>query len=229
MSNGPVPTLGNISIRRNQGLVARDNSLVARGLQDTAQLGKPSAEDVFARGLAYHEKGDYDKAIAEYTEAIRLDQSYAKAYYYWGLAYRSKRDYEKAITDYTEAVRLDPTDAEVYNKRGIAYHATGDYDKAIADHTEAIRLNRQTPRGITGGAAPTTTKMTTAMPLWTHRSQATRVQGTIGRGVRSPEKDDPVPTLGTEMLPNVGTGSSFSGDRYSASYCPLNPSRLASM
>jgi len=38
---------------------------------------KAEAVDAFERGDSYAEKGDYDKAIADYTEAIRLDPKYA--------------------------------------------------------------------------------------------------------------------------------------------------------
>ena len=59
-------------------------------------------------GRAYAKKGDYDKAIADYTEAIRLDPKNAEAYCNRGHAYEEKGDYDKAIADCTEAIRLDP-------------------------------------------------------------------------------------------------------------------------
>ena len=43
------------------------------------------------RGHAYINKGDYDRAIADYTEAIRLDPKYAIAYGNRGKAYRQGR------------------------------------------------------------------------------------------------------------------------------------------
>jgi tetratricopeptide (TPR) repeat protein len=37
-------------------------------------------------------KADYDRAIADYTEAIRLDPTFARAYYNRGFAKRAKGD-----------------------------------------------------------------------------------------------------------------------------------------
>jgi len=94
----------------------------------------------FNRGLEFSRKGEYDKAIAAYTEAIRLNPRNSDAYVNRGVVYAKKRDYDKAIADYNEAIRLSPTDADAYNNRGTAYHRKGDYEKSIADITEAIRL-----------------------------------------------------------------------------------------
>jgi tetratricopeptide (TPR) repeat protein len=50
--------------------------------------------------------GNLDKVIAEYTEAIRVDPGFAKAYYTRGGAWESKREYDRACADFNEAVRL---------------------------------------------------------------------------------------------------------------------------
>jgi len=71
------------------------------------------AVDAYNRGIAYAEKADYDRAIADYTEAIRLDPKLAEAYCSRGAAYgRGKSEYDKAIDDLTEAIRLNPKYAD---------------------------------------------------------------------------------------------------------------------
>ena len=53
-------------------------------------------------------RASYDKAIADFTEAIRLDPKDADAYCNRARAYYSKGEYDKAIADYSEAIRLNP-------------------------------------------------------------------------------------------------------------------------
>jgi Flp pilus assembly protein TadD len=93
------------------------------------------------RGFAYNRKGDYDRAIQDYNEAIRLNPNEAFAYDARGRAYRNKGDYDHAIQDYSEAIHLNPNLKYVYNNRGEAYDHKGDYDRAIQNYNEAIRLN----------------------------------------------------------------------------------------
>jgi tetratricopeptide (TPR) repeat protein len=99
------------------------------------------AKVYYDRGVAASNRKEYDIAITEYTEAIRLNPNYTDAYYNRGIAYYSKRNYDRAITDYTEAIRLNPNFANAYYGRGVAYRNKGDYNRAITDYTEAIRLN----------------------------------------------------------------------------------------
>ena len=102
-----------------------------------------SAEDYFNKAHDLINLINPYAAIANYTEAIRLNPLYVEAYVNRGKALYTKGDRGRAIADFDEAIRLDPQCAEAYNNRGDAYGDKGDLDKAIADYTEAIRLNPQ--------------------------------------------------------------------------------------
>ena len=93
------------------------------------------------RGLAWHEKGEWDNAIKDYVEAIRLDPKYAPAFINRGNARQNLKEYDKAIQDYDGAIRLDPKDAVPFINRGNAWRNLKEYNKAIKDYDEAIRLN----------------------------------------------------------------------------------------
>jgi tetratricopeptide (TPR) repeat protein len=58
------------------------------------------------RGNALSKKGDDNKAIIDYDEAIRLDPKFAPAYNDRGLVWYRKGDYDKAIADYDEVVSI---------------------------------------------------------------------------------------------------------------------------
>ena len=102
----------------------------------------------------WYDKKDYEKAIADYSEAIRLDPTYVLAFNNRGAPGHDKTDYDKAIADFSEAIRLDPKDAVAYDNRGIAWYDKKDYDRAIADYNEAIRLDPKYVRDSSTAVTP---------------------------------------------------------------------------
>jgi tetratricopeptide (TPR) repeat protein len=114
------------------------STLIESGLETPARRAK--AYDY--RGIAYANRHDYDRAIVDFSEAIRLDPKDAYAYSNRGNAYNDKGDHERAIPDLNEAIRLDPKFADAYNNRCWARFLMGlDLDQALADCTEALRLS----------------------------------------------------------------------------------------
>ena len=96
------------------------------------------------RGSAWLAKGDADKAIADYSEAIRLNPQDLGSYGNRAFALLRKGETEKAIADGNEMIRLDPKNPAGYSDRGLAWLAQGNFGKALEDCREAVRLD---PKG----------------------------------------------------------------------------------
>ena len=93
------------------------------------------------RGIAYKAKDDYDRAIADYTDAIRLDPKNDTAYDRRGDAYRAKGDFDHAIADYGEAIRLRSVHAPPTGMTAAKRHTKRrPPDRVIVDHNKAIKL-----------------------------------------------------------------------------------------
>jgi tetratricopeptide (TPR) repeat protein len=99
-------------------------AFVMTGCASTAQTTNraDSAVAYYNRGVAYFEKGDWDNAIAEFTEAIRLKPDFASAYYnlsaaYYnrGVVYAEKEDYARARADWEKVLEIDPNHAGARN------------------------------------------------------------------------------------------------------------------
>ena len=93
------------------------------------------------RGLEYSKEKEYDRAISDYNEAIRIDPGDALFFNQRGSAFLQKGDYDRAIQEFSEAIELNPNDARSFSRRGDVYETENDYDRAIADYNEAIRLD----------------------------------------------------------------------------------------
>jgi tetratricopeptide (TPR) repeat protein len=61
------------------------------------------------RAIELRQRGDYDKAIADYSEALRINGELSGAYTGRGLAYEGKAELEKAKADYRKALTLTLT------------------------------------------------------------------------------------------------------------------------
>ena len=93
------------------------------------------------RGVRHFHKQALDKAIADQTEAIRLNPTFSDAYQERGIVYFAIGEYDRAIADQSEAIRLNPDNPDPYVNRGANYRKKQEYDKALEDYATAIRLD----------------------------------------------------------------------------------------
>lgn len=104
----------------------------------TSQL---TAQRHLERGLDHSEKGELERAIADYTLAIDLEPDHADSFVCRGAARKDAGDLDGAVADYERAIELDPDNAVAFNNRGAVRHERGDLDGAIADYSRAIDLD----------------------------------------------------------------------------------------
>ena len=87
------------------------------------------------------EQKNYDKDIADLTEAIKNNPNDSKLYYKRARVYYELQQYDKAITDLNKAIEINPNDVNAYGGRAANYVELKQYDKSIADYSQVIKIN----------------------------------------------------------------------------------------
>lgn len=72
-----------------------------------------SSKRIFTQANSYYEKGEYDKAIAEYDKIIASGKVSANLYYNLAGAYFKSGELGEAILNYKRALSLAPRDADI--------------------------------------------------------------------------------------------------------------------
>ena len=93
------------------------------------------------RGVAYERRGEYDLALADFNQAIRLDPKNAFALRNRGDYYLAQGDVTHAMEDFNQAVAISPKFPELLVSRGNAYMVNGDFAHALPDYDQALALN----------------------------------------------------------------------------------------
>jgi tetratricopeptide (TPR) repeat protein len=145
VSSAPVTaqTQQQLSWCNGEGTTEQQITGCTAAIESGRFTGKGLATAFIRRGAGYFDEMEYDRAIQDMGEAIRLDPQNPDAFYNRALAYKNKSQYDRAIQDFDQAIKLDPNSAEAFNSRGEAYDIKGQVERAIQDFDQAIRLNPQ--------------------------------------------------------------------------------------
>lgn len=90
------------------------------------------------RANEMREMGDFQGALLDYNEAIRLNALNAEAYLNRGITREKMKQPDTARVDYSKAIQIDPSMSAAYIQRGLVSIDKNDPKGAIADFSEAI-------------------------------------------------------------------------------------------
>jgi tetratricopeptide (TPR) repeat protein len=103
---------------------------------------KWSAEAYAERGAVERDQHDYQAAIKDLTESIRLNESNPLAYSRRGYVYLQTGQFREALTDLDRAIELEPNDVDYLN-RAIAYSAAGKLNEAVDELNSLLERDPQ--------------------------------------------------------------------------------------
>lgn len=120
----------------------------APGLADLEMVRAQCPTNSSALGVLsdyWQRKGDLERAISVWTDALALDPENSDFYRTRGLLYYFQGNQDRAVSDQTVAIRLDPTDAIARNNRGAALLKRGEWALAIDDLRAATQIDPKLP------------------------------------------------------------------------------------
>ena len=92
------------------------------------------------RGMAYFARSHYEKAIADFSESLRLDPKSYKSAYYEGVVCSVLRQHSRAVDAFTRSLEINPYQPYCLFRRGQAYFHMEDYPQALGDCEAALAL-----------------------------------------------------------------------------------------
>ncbi len=108
------------------------------------------------RGHYWYENNRPDKALEDYSAAIKIKTAFPEALKNRALIYLIKNDLPKALQDYNRYLEFmqscdngnksaEPRISDALGNRGLIYYRMGQYSKALIDLDLAIKLNPSNP------------------------------------------------------------------------------------
>jgi tetratricopeptide (TPR) repeat protein len=93
------------------------------------------------RGYAAATNQQFQDAINDYGEAIKINPEDARIYEQRAAVEMKLNDYDKALADYSEAIKLKPNEVRYYAYRSYIYEVKGDIKNSMADTEKVLKLD----------------------------------------------------------------------------------------
>jgi tetratricopeptide (TPR) repeat protein len=109
----------------------------------------PDSLALYRRAVALDASGQTDKALEDYSAAIKADPKSSLAFLGRGVLLAArKRAYDRAIEDFDKVLVIEPDNVEALVSRGDAFGQLGDLGRAMADLNRAVALAPDKPTAL---------------------------------------------------------------------------------
>lgn len=110
---------------------------------NTALSDPASAEEHYKSATAYHDLGEFERAISEYRHALAFNPNSPIIYNRLGVAYSELKQYDAALDAYQKALALSPLTTELHYNVGLVHLKKGDLPRALEAFKHAITLDAE--------------------------------------------------------------------------------------
>jgi Flp pilus assembly protein TadD len=137
-------TLGNVSRSNEEFKAASDTYSTALAL--VSKLEKEHWRVLYYRGISFERQKLWDKAEADFRQALALSPEEPLVLNYLGYSMIEKKvNLNEALAMVKKAVELKPNDGYIVDSLGWAYFQLGDYEEATIHIERAVDLNPSDP------------------------------------------------------------------------------------
>jgi tetratricopeptide (TPR) repeat protein len=114
-------------------------------LRKATALDHKYARDLAAvyqqRGYAAATNQQFQDAISDYGEAIKINPEDPRIYEQRAAVEMKLTDMDKALSDYSEAIKLKPNEVRYYLYRSYIYETKGDVKNSMADADKVLKVD----------------------------------------------------------------------------------------
>jgi tetratricopeptide (TPR) repeat protein len=117
------------------------------------------------RGYAAATNQQFQDAINDYSEAIKINPQDARIYEQRAAVEMKLNDTDKALADYSEAIKLKPNEVRYYLYRSYIYELKGDIKNSMADTEKVLKLDPESQEALSRKKRLETLQSMRATPL----------------------------------------------------------------
>jgi putative GTP pyrophosphokinase len=93
------------------------------------------------RGMAYFAMGSHQRALKDFSNAIKYDPENDRGYANRGLCYRVMRKYKKSLQDFDRALQINPNRPDSHFGRAQVHYDMQRFDLALTDCEKALGIH----------------------------------------------------------------------------------------